>query len=157
VSFNCKGIINNWSYTYNLIKNHDIGFFHETWIAKWDKNVIIDIKLLNKDIYTFFEPGGGAFNAALQLKESWRPKATNLRLYVITNKPISNRLNLLKKIDSINIKTQIEEGTINIDNSELSKLIDLVNDSLELLENNIEIDWEIKLNDFNQQCEIFKH
>jgi hypothetical protein len=52
VSFNCKGITNNWSYTYNLIKNHDIGFFHETWIAKWDKNVIIDIKLLNKDIYT---------------------------------------------------------------------------------------------------------
>uniref|UniRef100_A0A6C0D8M5 Uncharacterized protein n=1 Tax=viral metagenome TaxID=1070528 RepID=A0A6C0D8M5_9ZZZZ len=56
------------------------------------------------------------------------------------------------------IKTQIEEGTINIDNSELSKLIDLVNDSLELLENKENnIDWEIKLNDFNQQCEIFKH
>ena len=69
-------------------------------------NKYVDFSL-NKDIYTFFEPGGGAFNAALQLKESWRPKATNLRLYVITNKPISNRLNLLKKIEIEGVKAEL--------------------------------------------------
>lgn len=53
---------------------------------------------LNKNIYTFFEPGSGPFNVALQLKDAWKQGVTNLRLYVITNKPISNRLNLQKKI-----------------------------------------------------------
>ena len=62
---------------------------------------------LNKDIYTFFEPGSGPFNAALQLKEFWRPKAANLRLYVITNKPISNRLNLVKKIEIEGVKAEL--------------------------------------------------
>ena len=62
---------------------------------------------LNKNTYTFFEPGSGPFNAALQLKESWKPEATNLRLYVITNKPISNRLNLLKKIEIEGVKAEL--------------------------------------------------
>jgi hypothetical protein len=62
---------------------------------------------LNKDIYTFFEPGSGPFNAAFQLKEAWKPGATNLRLYVITNKPISNRLNLQKKIDIEGVNAEL--------------------------------------------------
>lgn len=61
----------------------------------------------NKDIYTFFEPGSGPFNAALQLKDAWRPGATNLRLYVITNKPISNRLNLQKKIEIEGVRAEL--------------------------------------------------
>ena len=62
---------------------------------------------LNKDIYTFFEPGSGPFNVALQLKEAWKQGATNLRLYVITNKPISNRLNLQKKIEIEGAKAEL--------------------------------------------------
>lgn len=62
---------------------------------------------LKKNTYTFFEPGSGPFNTALQLKESWKPEATNLRLYVITNKPISNRLNLLKKIEIEGVKAEL--------------------------------------------------
>lgn len=54
---------------------------------------------LHKDVYTFFEPGSGPFEVAIELKEAWKRGAQNLRLYVITNKPISNRLNLQKKIE----------------------------------------------------------
>jgi hypothetical protein len=53
---------------------------------------------LKKDIYTFFEPGSGPFDIAIELKEAWQQSSKNIRLYVITNKPISNRLNLQKKI-----------------------------------------------------------
>jgi hypothetical protein len=62
---------------------------------------------LKKNIYTFFEPGSGPFNVALQLKEAWKPGATNLRLYVITNKPISNRLNLQKKIEIEGVNAEL--------------------------------------------------
>lgn len=104
-------------------------------------------------------------------EEYLNPIIEKLTLTNVTLEYLQDKLETIKELDDeevvsykdqlnnlcLFIKTQIEEGTINIDNSELSKLIDLVNDSLELLENNIEIDWEIKLNDFNQQCEIFKH
>jgi hypothetical protein len=69
-------------------------------------NKFVDFAL-NKNIYTFFEPGSGPFNIALQLKEAWKPGATNLRLYVITNKPISNRLNLQKKIEIEGVKAEL--------------------------------------------------
>jgi hypothetical protein len=69
-------------------------------------NKFVDFSL-HKDIYTFFEPGSGPFNVALQLKEAWKPGATNLRLYVITNKPISNRLNLQKKIEIEGIRAEL--------------------------------------------------
>ena len=62
---------------------------------------------LKKDIYTFFEPGSGPFDIAIELKEAWQQDSKNLRLYVITNKPISNRLKLQKKIEIEGVRAEL--------------------------------------------------
>lgn len=68
---------------------------------------------LKKDIYTFFEPGSGPFDIAIELKEAWRQSSKNLRLYVITNKPISNRLNLQKKIEIEGVRAELVVWDLN--------------------------------------------
>jgi len=68
---------------------------------------------LKKEIYTFFEPGSGPFDIAIELKEAWQQGSKNLRLYVITNKPISNRLNLQKKIDIEGVRAELVVWDLN--------------------------------------------
>jgi len=68
---------------------------------------------LKKDIYTFFEPGSGPFDVAIELKEAWQQSKKNLRLYVITNKPISNRLNLQKKIEIEGVRAELVVWDLN--------------------------------------------
>jgi hypothetical protein len=130
-----------------------------------EKLMIIELKdeLHNKVIFLL--------NKNPEWEEYLNPIIEKLTLTNVTLEYLQDKLETIKELDDeevvsykdqlnnlcLFIKTQIEEGSINIDNSDLSKLIDLVNGSLELLENNSDIDWEIKLNDFNQQCEIFKH
>jgi hypothetical protein len=68
---------------------------------------------LKKDIYTFFEPGSGPFDVAIELKEAWQQSKKNLWLYVITNKPISNRLNLQKKIEIEGVRAELVVWDLN--------------------------------------------
>lgn len=68
---------------------------------------------LNKDAFTFFEPGSGPFHVAIDLKEAWQKSKKNLRLYVITNKPISNRLNLQKKIEIEGVRAELVVWDLN--------------------------------------------
>jgi hypothetical protein len=68
---------------------------------------------LKKDIYTFFEPGSGPFDIAIELKEAWQQSSKNIRLYVITNKPISNRLNLQKKIEIEGVRAELVVWDLN--------------------------------------------
>lgn len=55
---------------------------------------------LEKNIFTFFEPGSGPFNVATTLKSAWIKQAKpNLKFYVISNRPISKRITDIENIE----------------------------------------------------------
>ena len=55
---------------------------------------------LEKDIYSFFEPGSSHFQVALQLKEIWHKNPNpRLRLYVVSNRPISKRVTDIENVE----------------------------------------------------------
>ncbi len=63
---------------------------------------------LEKDIYSFFEPGSGPFQVAEQLKLLWHDNNTpKIRLYVVSNRPISKRVTDIIDIEIKGSKTEI--------------------------------------------------
>ena len=63
---------------------------------------------LEKDIYSFFEPGSGPFQVALQLKSLWLDSSSpKIRLYVVSNRPVSKRVT-----DIINVEIQGSKAEI---------------------------------------------
>jgi hypothetical protein len=95
-------------------KNPELGILSQVeldgLVKKLNKYVECALK---KDIYTFFEPGSGPFDIAIELKDAWQRGSKNLRLYVITNKPISNRLNLQKKIEIEGVRAELVVWDLN--------------------------------------------
>jgi hypothetical protein len=55
---------------------------------------------LEKDIYTFFEPGSGPFQTALQIRSLWHnSSAPKIKLYVVSNRPVSKRITELENVE----------------------------------------------------------
>jgi len=97
------------------------------------------------------------------------PIIDKLSLANITLEYIQQQLEILKELEEeevisfydqlknlcVYIKSQIEQELIELSQDKINLLSDLVNKTLEIIENNIEdMDWEIELNNFNEQCQI---
>jgi hypothetical protein len=63
---------------------------------------------LEKDIYSFFEPGSGPFQIALQLKSLWLDASSpKIRLYVVSNRPVSKRVTDIIDVEIQGSKAEI--------------------------------------------------
>jgi hypothetical protein len=62
---------------------------------------------LEKNIYEFFEVGSNSFEAATEIKNNWDEKATNFRIYIISNKQLSSRVKDLTNIEIHDVKFDI--------------------------------------------------
>lgn len=62
---------------------------------------------LEKDAYTFFEPGGFAFEAALEIKNNFKFSANNFRIFVISNRPASSRISGIPPIEIHGVKAEV--------------------------------------------------
>ena len=64
---------------------------------------------LTKEIDDIFELGGGSHNLATKIRQVSQVESPNLRFYIISNRPLSSRINELDKIkvDSLEVETHI--------------------------------------------------
>ena len=64
---------------------------------------------LTKEIDDIFELGGGSHNLAMKIRQVSQVESPNLRFYIISNRPLSSRINELDKIkvDSLEVETHI--------------------------------------------------
>lgn len=69
---------------------------------------------LNKDIYTFFEPGSGPFEIAQSLKDHWKVSESHkVRFFVVSNKPVSKRITDISNIDINGISVEVVVWDLN--------------------------------------------
>ena len=100
-------------------------------------------------------------------EEYLQPILEELQLANVTLEYIQDKLTTLKDLEEdeetdhkeefknlcLFIKTQLEEKKIELSNDKLNELVNLVNDSLELLQSTEEIDWVNEIDKFNAKCD----
>lgn len=63
---------------------------------------------LEKDIYTFFEPGSDHFRAAEMLMGIWKKSSSpKIRMYVVSNRPVSKRITDINSIEIQGILAEV--------------------------------------------------
>ena len=100
-------------------------------------------------------------------EEYLQPILEELQLANVSLEYIQDKLETLKDLEDdeetdhkeefknlcLFIKTQVEERKIELSNDKLNELINLVNESLELLQSTDEINWSNEIDNFNAKCE----
>ena len=95
------------------------------------------------------------------------PVLENLSYNTITIDYINEKIKLLDELEDENIKdykqeinnlclylkNELESGMINLGKNNNDILINIINENLYLIEQNMENDWETKLNILNKKCE----
>ena len=79
IIYNCRGLENSWQYVHTLISTCKIGFFYENWMSKWKKELVLKIKMMDKDIFVTSavksngKRGRNAMGQFWTIPKSWRP------------------------------------------------------------------------------------
>ena len=153
-------IINNINDKYSLfINNNNI---EENII---DTNDLIEIMLLKDTL-------NSKINILLNKNPEWdeylTPIIDKLTETNISLEYLKDKLEIIKELEDdtiecnykeqfknlcLFIKKELEVGNINLDNEKLNKLNILINDSLKLINDNIDIDWYNKLLYLNTYCD----
>jgi hypothetical protein len=69
---------------------------------------------LEKDIYSFFEPGSGPFEIAQSLKEHWKvSESPKVRFFVVSNRPVSKRITDISNIEIKNVSVEVSVWDLN--------------------------------------------
>lgn len=68
---------------------------------------------LEKDIYSFFEPGGDAFGAALEIRSRWSNGDKKLKFIIVSNRPASTRIKDLELIEVADSKAEVVVWDLN--------------------------------------------
>ena len=134
-----------------------------------DNNIdIIDIELLNNNKDNLKTRITLLLNKNPEWKEYLEPVLEELSYNNITNNYIEEKLKLLSELEEDDntssktkfhnlcsyLKSEIENGNIKLNDSNITKLVNLINSNLDLLNCNEELDWEEKIIELNNLCEF---
>jgi hypothetical protein len=69
---------------------------------------------LEKDIYSFFEPGSGPFEIAQTLKEHWKvSESPKVRFFVVSNRPVSKRITDISNVEIHEVSVEVAVWDLN--------------------------------------------
>jgi hypothetical protein len=92
------GAISVFISLFNL--NSDLSNLTKTELQNLIKKISKFIEFsLEKDIYRFFETGTCAFDAAVEIKKHWKDKASNVRIYILSNRQLSSRVSEIPRVE----------------------------------------------------------
>ena len=100
------GAISVFISLFNL--NSDLSNLTKTEIQNLIKKISRFIEFsLEKDIYRFFEAGTCAFEAAVEIKNHWKNKASNFRIYILSNRQLSSRVSEIPSVEIHDTKIEV--------------------------------------------------
>ena len=127
----------------------------------------VDIELLNNNKDTLKTRINLLLNKNPEWKEYLEPVLEELSYINISNEYIEEKLKLLSELEDndtnkdyksefhnlcLYLKSEIELDNLKLNDESINKLINLINSNLDLLNNNVNQDWESKINELNNFC-----